>query len=260
MAVAYGWKRRLCDYGNGSVVLATASSSERRFEIFSPSADELHEMAYVVLLSAMGEELDRKSLHRVHALGFETPGGAGLLIAPQGGGKSSLAALLERTPEVRIYSDESPLIDGKSVYPFPVRMALKPELAEFFGLEGGRLFRRKKFPEKLLFPLPETKIARPAPLRWILVGRVGATQPVIRPSSAVRGLSALTEAMVVGMGNAQMAEFMLRSGMFSNLSRIGLSRLKAAVLASLHARVFLFDLAADPRANHAIFSRFLKSL
>ncbi len=59
-----------------------------------------YEAAYLFLLSRIGEALDQRHLHRIHALALEYFGRAVLAVFPMGGGKSTLGAAMLRFPEI----------------------------------------------------------------------------------------------------------------------------------------------------------------
>jgi hypothetical protein len=222
----WGRKRR-CDYGNEIQLFAENSSTSRRLILLDPRwvalGAEAYEIAFTTLLSVIGEQLDRRGFHRVHALGFERNGEAWLVVLPSGRGKSSLCAKLLNEPQIKIYSDEMPLIRDGVVYPFPIRMALKPSDAEALMPESrGRVFKRRLFQEKVLFAFARDRIAEPAPVRKLLVKRD-------EDSAWLKKIGVFTMAMVVGLGLAQMAEHMLRLHSISGLVGIAFSRLSEAV-------------------------------
>lgn len=244
-------RKRVCDYGRGALVVSESSKSSRNFLVYAPGVDDLYEISYTALLSALGEELDRRGFHRVHALGIELDGRAGLVVLPQGGGKSAMAALLVQEPNVKIFSDETPLLRGDVVYPFPVRLALKPEVAAALGLPAqARLFRRRLFAEKALFPLRAVQVARPKRVSFVAFGerRVGA-QPSFRTASRLLVFWGLVKYSVVGLGVAQMAEHMLRVENGPSLLGIAFSRLFTALRIVVRAKSYRFTLSEDAREN-----------
>jgi hypothetical protein len=244
---------RLCDYGGGSQVFASdPHAGLRRFEVHSLFHEERYEMAFVALLSSVGEELDRRGLHRIHALAVE-PGVIAVL--PQGGGKSAMAALLMRSESRRIHSDEIPLISRGIVYPFPLRLALRPHVADGLGVGDGRRFKRKIFDDKILFPLPANRTADTEPVRAILIGRHGLCQfPQVRRASRLRVFAGLVHSLVFGLGVPQMREYMLRPA--PALIAIFISRLRQAAGLALHTPGFIFEVCADARMNAAALSDF----
>lgn len=228
MCTVHGvWGRtRRCDYGNGIQLFADNSRLSRRYVLSDPRCvslgSEAYEVAFTTLLSVIGEQLDRRGFHRVHALGFERDGDAWLVVLPSGGGKSSLCAKLLKEPQIKIFSDEMPLLRNGVVYPFPIRMALKPRDAEtLMAGVRGRIFKRRLFQEKVLFTFTRERIAQPTPVRKLLVERDG-------DSPWVKKTGVLISTMVIGLGLAQMAEHMLRLHSILGLCGIAASRLLEA--------------------------------
>jgi hypothetical protein len=263
MCTVYGLgKARACHYGDGSAVFATDGAT-RKFLTLSPDSDELYEITYMALLSVAGEALDQQGFHRVHALGFEVKREGVLVVLPQGGGKSALAALI---PGLKIYSDETPLLHGGKIYPYPLRFALKPDVARALKMEAGRVFERKLFDAKELFPFPADRKASPAPVRHILIGGrsqvssgAGGRARIVK-ISRTRALPSLIDGMVVGRGVPQMAEFMLRTTALASLSMIAASRLKEAIRCIAASHVYKFETVADAFENARVLSEFAASI
>jgi hypothetical protein len=247
-------------------------SAGRSFDIHAPASARLHELGYVALLSSVGEELDRRGYHRVHALGVEAGSRAGILVLPTGGGKSSIAALIceGRLDEphagpggaIRLYSDESPLIRGGTIHPFAVRIALIPEVARRLGIrDSDRLFERKVFRAKQVHPVPRERIAAPARASFVLIGRPSPDgTPRLLDARRATVLARLFKEMVVGVGLAQMAEHMIRIPGVFGLARIAFSRLRTALgLAFSSRELRIFEVGPDPVANAEALARFLRS-
>ncbi len=211
------WAR--CEYGAEQVVVHAADDERRR------------ELAYLAVLSRAGEALDRRGLHRVHALGLAGPRGAALVLLPSGGGKSTLALELLRRGSLRVLSDESPLVDRDGrVFPFPLRLALRPG-ADVAGLAASdlRTFRRRGYGAKTLVEPSALRAAAggAAPARWLFDGTSSTGAPSVEPLSPARALSALAGPLVIGVGLAQMAEYMARADVA--LASIAASRARAAL-------------------------------
>lgn len=260
MGTAYYVRRgRFCDYGDGTSIRSHFDEAgARHFNIRAATESALHEAAYSVLLSSVGEALDGKGLHRVHALGVDSDRGGVLVILPQGGGKSALATLMNPDSKRKIYSDEIPLLQDGKIHPFPMRMALRPQVARALGLEleNARRFVRRQFPEKLLFPIPKSKVAPPAPLGTILIGRkIEGNQPRLKRRGRLHAFFALMDSLAVGRGVPQMAEHMLR--LDARLFRIFLSRVAESWRASRAPRIYAFEVVHDARANARELEKFL---
>ncbi|MDR3607735.1 MAG: hypothetical protein P4M08_10185 [Oligoflexia bacterium] len=221
----YGWgPLRACNFPDGLTVITRSRFRRgrrlRTFWVLDPGSSLVYEAAYVAILSAVGEELDALGYHRIHALAFRRAGVAAVLPLPSRGGKSSIASLMIDDPETQLYSDEIPLLKKGRLYPFPVRIALFPDVARKLGLEVSttRRFPRRIYPEKILFPIPQSRVAPAAPL-----GRL--FYPAGTSFFAVR----FVFNVVFGLGTPQMAQYMLRIDNFPRLARIAFSRFWTAV-------------------------------
>ncbi|HEX4923533.1 MAG TPA: hypothetical protein VFV50_05585 [Bdellovibrionales bacterium] len=258
--VAYGLgSKRYCDYGSGTAALLEDHGAGLQVAIYGGDADHVYETAFSALLSIVGERLDRDGFHRVHALAFSFAGKNVLLPLEQGAGKSAMGLVLLENPAVRVYSDETPLLRGGVLYPFPARFALSEKVARALGIAGGtRLFKRKIFPEKLLFPVRSERVAAPAPVGLLLRGLTAAKAPRIEPCSKPAALEGLLKYMVVGFGVAQMREYMLRLPSAGRLAAIAASRLREAWRVAGAARTAAFHVGPDARENARVLLEFLR--
>jgi hypothetical protein len=253
-------RERNCEYVDGTLLFSSRERGKERFEIHGDTAEGIHETAWETILSALGEALDRKGAHRVHALGIELGGRAGLLIMPSGGGKSTLASLCaKQAGPIRILSDESPLVYDDKILPFPLRFALEPAAAEGMGREG-RIFQRRRFPAKMLFALDAHRVGRASEPAFLLLGsRRRAAEARIRGASRFLAWAELTRSLVVGIGIAQMREHLLRLENLPVLARVFLSRLRAATRLAWTIPVFRLETSTDPERTWAALDAFVKA-
>ena len=88
-AVIYGiGSSRYVDY-NGKA-LSIYDFEKDRGSLYSESLELLHELTYLLIHSRAGELLDKKGMHRVHALGVTGNGKGVLCLMPEGAGKTTL--------------------------------------------------------------------------------------------------------------------------------------------------------------------------
>lgn len=257
MCEVLAWRgERLCIYAADAWCWSFVRGGRRVFRVYAESWAEMREIAYVALLSSVGEELDLRGFHRVHALGIEAHGKAGLVVLPSGGGKSAIATLLMRKPGFRVFSDEIPLLKDGVLYPFPIRVALGEPVASALGiLSEGRRFQRFSFQEKLLFSIPADRIATAAPLSFVCVAYEGGSGAKLEKCSRSRVLSSLIESLVIGHGVPQMAEYMLRQETLPKLPAIAWSRLKTALQATKgRPELSKFQTVANAYANADVLS------
>lgn len=212
MNTAFGLTKRVIKYDDNHWC---DLSSPNRILIFGADEDLTYEIAYIALMSKVGECLEKKGWLRMHALGLETKQGATIIPLPCGGGKSVLAyqAIQQNIP---IYSDEIILTNGEKIYPFPVRIALKKEAAEKLNVTNRRLFKRAHFDQKVLVPIPNELIAKPSSIYRIYSGHKG-------------GKLSLIFILALGLGLPQMREFLIRSDNLLWLPILLLQRIKIAI-------------------------------
>ncbi|MBI3543171.1 MAG: hypothetical protein HY075_07850 [Deltaproteobacteria bacterium] len=259
---------RLVRYDDASAAVLDASDPfALSVGIQAADAELLYEIAYNATLSVVGELFDAQGLHRVHALGFRAHGRNALCVFDEGGGKSTLAMALrrERAGQATFFSDETPLLTRKGMAPHPNRLALAAAAVKPFGAElagQGRPFPRRLFPEKLLYPWAAGEIASPGPVDAIFVdGGRDFDEAAFEECGRERALAALTRSMVVGLGVAQMAEYLLRFDPphLLRLARIAASRAATAFSIARSSRAFVFRRTPNPAANAAALLDFLST-
>lgn len=255
-----GSERRVL-YADGAA--AAFDFKTRRGKVWSASPNRLRELVYLMVLSRAGEALDAAGLHRVHALGFEWNGSAGLLLLPSGGGKSELALALLRHTEAGILSDDTPLVDSSAMArAFPLRMGFRPsaDLSEVPERWVRPFLRRDYAPKRVVdYDFFHDRVRDGLPVRWLLIGRKSAAAAEISEIGAVSATAALFTGLVVGHGVAQMAEYRLRPADSWGLLRDALSRARAAQALLRRAQARTFALGTDPRKAALALADFLKA-
>jgi hypothetical protein len=235
-------------------------------EVTSDSLYLLHEIAYLTILSRVGDALDRKGLHRLHALGVAAEGRAALFLMPSGCGKSTLGlGLMQAGAELELVSDDSPLI-GRSgrVLPFPLRIGVlggpPPGVPEHFV----QYMERMEFAPKYLVSMAafEGSLARGdlKPELVFLAQRSLGPGCSIRRAGFVTGYGACIRHLIVGVGIYQGLEFMLRSSAVDLVKSLPavLSRAIGAASLLARARVYTLQLGRDPALNVGTILEFLE--
>lgn len=246
--------------------LATYSRARERIEVWCDRPHLLHEIAYLTLLSRIGERLEHRGLHRVHALAVATGRRSALVLLPSTGGKTTLALrFLRPGTGFRLVSEDSPLVDRKGLlHPFPLRIGVLSDQAPDFPAEFVTYVERMEFAPKYLVSLRafpgaiETNVTRP---EWLFVGtRTLGRACRIRPASRRFGFRALMRDMVVGVGLYQGLEFLLRSSVLDLAAKasLGFGRLRAALALLGRVRVYEVELGRDPGANADALALFLR--
>lgn len=237
--------------------LGVYDRSRNHLEVVSESVDRLHEIVYLSILSRVGELLERKGLHRVHALAMGRGDQSALFMMDSGGGKSTLGmAFLQEEPGFQMVSEDSPLVDRKGrVYPFPLRLGVLPPFPE--GVEAEHIYRldRMEFDPKYLISLDafEGRMGKGTYTpRHLFIGRRRLGQKcVIRSVGRLEGLKALMRHMVVGVGLYQGLEFLLRSSPLDLIRgvRVFLGRGVAALRMLFRSKVHVVELGRDRAHN-----------
>lgn len=181
-----------------------------RCEVYSDAATA-YEVAYLMLLAYVGEALDRKGIHRIHGLGMTWRGDGMIVLAPSGGGKSTLALELLRSPEMAILSDDVPWVNPRGeILAFPQRIALKtrPTIAPEFV----RTFRRVRYGEKFVVGSRyfEQRIVEKSPLRWLVVIDSKRGSALLEKRSRIFLIWPLLRWLVLGLETPQVWEVFVR--------------------------------------------------
>lgn len=247
--------------------LAVYDRAHNRVEVTSDSLFLLHEIAYLTILSRVGGALDRKGLHRLHALAVGLEGRAALFLMPSGCGKSTLGlGLMQAGTGLELVSDDSPLISRRGrVLPFPLRIGVlgkpPPGVPERFV----QYMERMEFAPKYLVSMAafEGSLARGElkPELVFLAQRNLGPVCAIRPAGFLAGYGACIRHLIVGVGIYQGLEFMLRSSALDLVKSVPsiLSRAIGAASLLARARVFTLQLGRDPGLNVATILEFLGS-
>lgn len=205
-----------------------------------------HEAIYLLMLNRIGEYLDSAGLMRIHGLGLAGNRGAILLLLPAGGGKSTLALRALRQPDVRLLSDDTPLLDRHGqLHSFPLRLGLDAQAAAALPSDGLRRIERFEFPAKYALAIEQyaDRIPeRPAALRHIVLGRRSLGEEArLEPIARRRAIAPLLRDGVVGLGIAQMAEYVLQKGWSDVLGKGGVAARRAAICAGAMARASTWE-------------------
>ncbi len=246
--------------------LAIYRRSRQRIEVRTTRPHLLHEIAYLTLLSRVSEQLERRGLHRVHALAVSKQGRTAIVLLPSTGGKTTLALHFLRGGDGwRLVSEDSPLVDRHGrIHPMPLRLGVVSEEPPPFPPEFVTFFERMEFGPKYLVSLRafpgaiETETTEPA---WLFIGRrsLGKACRIV-PVSRRAGFRALTSDMIVGLGLYQGLEFLLRRSALDLLAHTKLiaGRTRAATALLRRSRVYEIELGRDLDLNATTLSAFLR--
>ena len=227
-------------------------ATKRAYVVYCPDRDLAHEIAFLTILSQVGEHLDAIGLHRVHALGMEIHGRAVLVLLPMGGGKTTLALRLLGQAGAHLLSEDSPLISSDGmVHPFPLRIGVRiGDLPGDVPERYTRTIRRMEFGPKTLIDIEHfrDRLAGACPPGVILLGERWLAGPSeVCPAPRALAVKALVKNAVVGLGLYQGIEFLLERSSWEVLGKAGvaLSRLRNCLALIRRSRVWRFAMGPD---------------
>ena len=235
------------------------------FEIVTRNTDLQYEACYLFLLAQLGEALDRRQLHRVHALCISVDNRAALVLLPMGGGKSTLGSVLLSDPDVKLLSDDSPFIDRHGqVHGFPTRIGLLPGSEEIVPPEFRRTIERMEFGPKILvdFRYFADRVSGSANPAFVFLGsRCLSRTCEIAPATQWQGLRAMVANCVIGMGLFQGLEFFLQksTGQIAGQAAIVWSRFRASQRLLKRSRVLHLRLGRDSHENARALLAYMRS-
>lgn len=223
-------------------------------KVISDNEETAYEHLYLTCLSRIGEKLDLKGIHRVHALAVSCNDRAHLFLMPPGTGKSTLAFSLLKNGSVGLLSDDAPLIDQKGrVLPFLFRL----------GIEDGRLiadipqaFKRishsgdkTKTLVRADYFKQQTSNAAAIPKKIFVGFWTTSEHPQLVPAGKMSAVAFLFRDCVIGLGLPQVAEIFLRKEDIHRKIMIAFSRLRAALTMAMRCQCYKVYLSQDPQKN-----------
>jgi hypothetical protein len=237
--------------------------SQEKGRLSSRDPGLLHELAYLMILSRVGEILDRHGVHRVHALGGSLNRMGFLVVMPQGGGKTTLGLGLLDIAGFALFSDDAPLVTGSGkIYPFPVRIGVnkKDEIKVPAGFVGK--MERRKFGEKSLIDIEyyKNRIAVPGMCSLILFAkRGGKNAPTIHRVGALTGFWYLFKPLILGIGVPQVIEYFIRFDFLDIISKIRIlySRSAAVVKLVSNSKLAALTLSDDAKVNASFVADYI---
>lgn len=236
-----------------------------RGRIMATDVGDLVELGYLMIHSRVGIHLERLGYVRLHAVSFVVGDRAAVVLAPSGGGKSTLARALLRTTDARLLGDDLVLVDATGrahAFQSPIGIT-SAEQAE--GIGAPIPFERRLHAPKWIIPLSEVQdrlATGPHPIELVAMATRVSGGPSRVVSVGRRVISrALFRDMVVGLGLPQVLELVARRGARDLPAQLpsALRRSRAAVAVLKRARGIRLELA-DPEQAAALLVAELRSL
>jgi hypothetical protein len=248
-------------FGRG---LALFHRAGKRCVVYSEDPDLAREIGYLFMLSTVGEYLDGRGLHRLHALAVSHRNRGVLLLLPSGGGKSTMALEMLREPDILLLAEDTPLIDRKgNILPFPLRLGVRDGENTSIPPDHLRTVRRMEFDPKTLVDLEyfRDRLGGQVKPAAVLVGQRNlGTASAIVPIGRATALKALIKYMVVGLGVYQGLEFLLEHGAMELMGkgRLVASRLYNSAALLARAPSYRFVLGRDRARNRETLLEFIR--
>ena len=214
--ICYDYKNiRYVDYNRKC--LCIYNKDKLSAEIYSLSKNLLYEISYLFIHSRVGELLDLKGFHRIHACAFSYEGFAYVLMLPQGAGKSTFLFSLLKRNSIKLLSDDTPIIDSFArLYPFPIRIGLCNDIdTSFIPKEHIYSFERRKFGDKKLLSYEYFKNLiekEHLPIRLIYGKRIFSENSKIIKKNRIFAFKELAKNCIIGYGLPQVLEYFLTGG------------------------------------------------
>jgi len=244
--------------------LSIYNSKKKTCYIYGKNKHLIHEISYLCILSIVGQFLDSKKIHRVHALGVSRRGKAILILLPIGGGKTTLALEFLKSKDVKLLSEDTPLItpQGK-ILPFPLRIGVQLGQNIDVPQKYIRRIERMEYGPKTLIDIGYfyDRIGTISEPGIIIVGeRTLGTQSKIEPLSKLKAVNAFVKNAVVGLGIYQGLEFLLEKGTWEILNKSGLafSRFKNSLKIINRSKLYRFIIGRDRQKNYNTLLDFIK--
>lgn len=234
--------------------------------VYSQNITHLHESVYTLLLAVTGELLEKQGFYRIHALGFSKNQKGGLVIAAMGGGKTTLALELLNRGDFKILSEDTPLLDRNLyLFPFPLRLGIKEGTQLTISSQYLRLFKRRKFGNKILIGtdffkhnIERTKI----PLSVILVAKLPKGQEKecsIRRMNSLEFFYYLIKYLIVGRGICQLEEIFFKKNIMDIFEKLIIlkNRLLISLKMSFKYKPYFISLSCDNNENIEVIDQLI---
>ena len=262
--IAYDYKHiRYIDYKQ--VALSTYDYKNEEGTIWSEDVNLLHEISYLLIHSRVGELLDKKNIHRVHALGFAYKNKGVLILLPQGGGKTTLALELLTNYEIKLLSDDIPLITKNKILPFPLRIGIEKNQNINIPKDFISNFIRRNFRPKTLIDIEyfKDKISKETTPNLIFIAeRENSYNTRIIKISKFKTFIGFLKNCIIGYGLPQVVEYFLtiKFNDIINKFKIIISRTIISIKIINSSKTFKIILGKNIQLNSRFLIDFIKNI
>ncbi|MBF0122408.1 MAG: hypothetical protein HQL21_03230 [Candidatus Omnitrophica bacterium] len=225
----------------------------------------LYEKTKLTILSRVGELLDKRGLHRIHAFAVSSHNKALMCLLPMEAGKTTTTLnLLKLDSTIKIISDDVCLMDGHGmIYPFLLRIGARDkDLIENIPEELVTTVDRPYYGIKYFIEPAYLKdrISPSIRLTHIMIGQRAFRQETkIAPLSKIKCFLPIIESGVFGLGLPQLLEFFVRGDFKLLANRLGIILKRVAFCITLigKTKTFSMTIGQDKKAVCDEILRFL---
>jgi hypothetical protein len=237
------------DYAGKGLMIYDFEKEEA--DIYSEDEVLLYEKAKLAVLSRSGEFLDKKGMHRVHAMGLAKNNSATICLLPMAAGKTTLVlGALKKDKDIKLVSDDVCVIDAKGhVGSFVLRVGSR-DFPGHIPEEHITGIDRDFYGRKYLIDMGYFKgrIAEKSQLCNILIGRrVFQDRTQIRKIAKIKCFMPFMQSGVFGLGLPQIMELFLRGDFQDIMKKIKIlfSRSALFLAAILRADTYEIEIGRD---------------
>lgn len=260
-------------YGFGDIRYAKYDKSLLIFDakkdegfVISSNSGLLHQYTYYMILSKSGEYFDLKNAHRLHSLGISYKGKAMAFMMNRAGGKTTLALEFMKDDNVKLFSEDTPLITSKlNIKPFPTRLAIRLDNETQFPQQYTRVIKEPFFGHKKLLDLEffgDGKIEDEKPLDYLFLSqRLDIEKPYIKKLNKINLFFILLDRFVKGKQFPQRAELLFRispSGL-KMLLKLAINRFLTSIKIVSKIKSYIFYMSNNPQSNVDCIKEFINN-
>jgi hypothetical protein len=248
--------RRYQDYQGKALIIK--EMEESLIQIFSQDEERMFELAFLTIHSYLGMGLDKKGYSRIHALGYSINNIKTVIMLPSKGGKSTLLKHLIEHENLKILSDDMPLISlNGDIHAFPTKISLdqKPDKGILSKLHW-EIFNRTLYPPKYVTSLSQLKDkidnTEKSDKQILIYGlRLSNGKSILTKVKKWKMIKPLLENMIIGIGLPQIIENILTFKFFDffRLFGFGIMRSICAFQLLMKSNCYHFYMGTDVDQN-----------
>ena len=252
------------DYYNKALLIFNRKTLKT--QIFGINTNIIHELCYLFLLSKSNKIMDLAGLHKIHSCAVSnSKNKAFIFMLPMKGGKSTIFLNLLKNKELKIISDDSPVIDWKgNIYPFPLRVGLEQNssIPSYLNNPKTYILERQEFGIKILIPINQfSNLISPICKKAVLINgiRTNYKKPKIIKRNKIRGIIRLFPHLTIGVGLPLIIEYFIENTLLDHLKNIKILifRIVSTIMLSWKHDSFDLYLTNDIELNDNFIKEFI---